>query len=120
MPAFFLLRINDHLQYLSKVKATLDGKGDFRGTDHHSCRLGTWMDSTGPRDAAEVGPDATAILRLLYEPHERFHGASGRALQYQASGHRAEQEWEVTEMHRLSARLVDLLLQLDGLGKGTA
>lgn len=119
MGAFFLLRINDHMQYLKRIKATLDGGGDFRGTDHHSCKLGLWMDGAGRSEAVEAGAAAVALFDSLHDPHARFHAASGRALQHHVVGHQAEREQEVTEMHRLSAQLVDLLLRLDGMGKGT-
>lgn len=38
--AFFLQRINDHVQYLSKIKATLTRGGDFQGTHCQDCALG--------------------------------------------------------------------------------
>jgi hypothetical protein len=117
--AFFLLRMNDHLQYLKKIKSTLDGVGDFRGCDHHGCKLGGWIDGTGPAEAAEVGPEATAVLDSVVVFHERFHQASGLALQCRETGQRAESESRVTEMHRLSGTLVELLLELDRLAAGT-
>ncbi len=118
MGAFFLLRINDHMQYLRKIKDTLEGTGDFRGGDHHACKLGVWMDTTGAREAAEAGPEATVTFNALHDPHERFHSASGRALRTLAEGRPEEAELEVTEMHRLSSALVNRLLELDGLAAG--
>jgi len=115
MGAFFLQRINDHMQYLRKITATLEGRGDFRGGDHHSCKLGQWIDSSGPREATEVGPHAATLFEGIRTPHEQFHAASGRALALQAAGRPAETAREVTDMHRLSSTLVDLLLQLDGI-----
>ena len=113
MSAFFLLRINDHLQYLKKVKATLDGTGDFRGTDHHGCKLGHWIDGSGPAEVAAYGPEAVATFDSILAPHERFHSASGRALTFQVEGHHTDTEREVTEMHQLSGTLVEKLLELD-------
>lgn len=113
MGAFFLQRINDHTQYLKNIKATLDGTGDFAGTDHHSCKLGRWLYSEGPREAARVGPVAADVFQAILEPHERFHEASAMALAHQRAGQSAEQEREVTQMHLLSSKLVDLLLELD-------
>lgn len=63
-----MLRMNDHLQYLNKVKATLDGKGDFRGSDHHSCKFGGWLDGDGPREVAEMASEAQAIFASILEP----------------------------------------------------
>lgn len=113
MGAFFLLRMNDHLQYLNRIKATLDGKGDFRGSDHHSCKFGRWLDSDGPKEAAELGAEAKAIFDAIIEPHRQFHDTSHRALELHDSGNAAEAAQKVTEMHRLSSDLVDKLLKLD-------
>ena len=115
MGAFFLLRLNDHVQYLNKITATLEGRGDFRGCDHHSCKLGKWMDSDGANEADGVGPAARAIFDSLFEPHEHFHSASGQALQLHDAGNEAGSAAAVTEMHRLSALLVTRLLELDRL-----
>jgi hypothetical protein len=113
MGAFFLLRLNDHVQYLNKITATLDGRGDFRGCDHHSCKLGKWIDSAGPDEATEVGPAARAVFDSLLEPHEQFHAASGKALEMQAAGQNGEATRAITDMHRLSSLLVTRLLELD-------
>jgi hypothetical protein len=118
MGAFFLLRINDHLQYLKKINATLEGSGDFRGGDHHSCKLGQWIDGRGPLEAAEAGPHAVALLEEVCAPHEQFHAASSRALALRAPGQEHESAREVTDMHRLSSVLVDLLLGLDRIASG--
>jgi hypothetical protein len=110
--------MNDHLQYLKNVSATLDGNGDFRGSDHHSCKLGRWIDGPGPSEVAAYGPEALAVFDAVRTPHEQFHAASGRALEFRAAGRRADQEREVTEMHQLSGMLVDKLLELDNLAAG--
>jgi hypothetical protein len=115
MGAFFLLRMNDHLQYLNRVKATLDGKGDFTGCDHHSCKLGLWMDGVGVAESGELGPEARAVFDSLFEPHRQFHEASSQALRMQAAGDRHGSEDKLTEMHQLSALLVNKLLYLDTL-----
>lgn len=113
MTAFFLQRMNDHLQYLNKIKATLDGKGDFQGCDHHSCKFGRWVDSDGPKEASELGNEAQALFDSIIEPHRQFHEASKAALELQGAGDKAQSGQKVTEMHRLSSQLVEKLLQLD-------
>ncbi|MEW5789100.1 MAG: CZB domain-containing protein [Pseudomonadota bacterium] len=118
MGAFFLLRMNDHVQYLNRIKATLEGRGDFQGSDHHSCKLGKWLDTDGPAEAAGLGPEAQAAFAALIEPHQRFHEASNQALGLRAAGDTAGCEAQVTEMHRLSATLVGTLLKMDGLAAG--
>ncbi|MBK1724610.1 CZB domain-containing protein [Thiocystis violacea] len=116
--AFFLLRLNDHIQYLRKIQATLDGKGDFRGTDFHACKLGTWLYGAGPAEAAAAGPEAAALFDSLIEPHQRFHQASHEAIARQEAGDPAGSRAAVTEMMTLSATLVDTLLALDKAAKG--
>jgi hypothetical protein len=110
--------MNDHLQYLTKVKATLDGVGDFRGSDHHSCKFGRWIDGSGPQEVSELGAAAVSVFDSILVPHEQFHAASGRALAFQAEGRAADTERELTEMHLLSGRLVEKLLELDTLAAG--
>lgn len=113
MGAFFLLRMNDHLQYLNKIKATLDGKGEFRGSDHHSCKFGKWLDSDGPHEAIAIGADAKALFDSILAPHQRFHEISHEALAAHDAGNKAQEVQKVTEMHQLSSKLVDSLLALD-------
>ncbi len=116
--AFFLLRMNDHLQYLNRFHATLDGRGDFHGTDHHSCKLGIWLDTKGPTEISGIGPDAQALFESIFEPHQRFHEASSQALELKEAGNLVAAEEKLTEMHQLSALLVDKLLKLDTLAAG--
>lgn len=115
MGAFYLLRMNDHLQYLNRIKSTLDGRGDFRGCDHHSCKLGTWLDNDGPREVNEMGDEASAVFASLIEPHRQFHDASSQALLLREAGDQAGCEARLTEMHQLSTQLVNKLLYLDKL-----
>ena len=118
MGAFFLLRMNDHLQYLNRLHATLDGRGDFRGSGHHDCKLGRWLDTNGPVETGEIGPDAQSLFDSIIEPHRLFHEASSQALEFKEAGNQAAAEEKLTEMHQLSALLVDKLLKLDTLAAG--
>ena len=113
MGAFFLLRMNDHLQYLNRLKATLDGKGDFRGSDHHSCKFGKWLDTDGPKEVGEISADAKALFDSIIAPHQRFHEVSHEALAAHDAGNKDVEVQKLTEMHQLSGKLVDSLLTLD-------
>ncbi|MCG7957104.1 MAG: CZB domain-containing protein [Candidatus Thiodiazotropha endolucinida] len=113
--AFFLRRMNDHVQYLSKIKATLEDKGDFQGTDHHSCKLGLWLDSDGPIESSAISAQAREAFDHLLDPHERFHHASKRALACKAAGDRIGMEDAMTEMFKLSSTLVNILIELDSM-----
>ncbi|MCU7802786.1 MAG: CZB domain-containing protein [Candidatus Thiodiazotropha sp. (ex Lucinoma annulata)] len=111
--AFFLRRMNDHIQYLGKLKATLEDRGDFQGSDHHACKLGQWLDSDGPAQSSAISEEARAVFDSLLEPHQRFHQASKLALDHKRAGDKENMEHAMTEMFKLSAILVDILMKLD-------
>jgi len=113
--AFFFMRLNDHVQYLKKIQATLEGKGDFQGTDFHDCKLGKWIYSEGPEESSTISDEARKLFDTLLEPHQRFHEWSHEAVQKQQAGDSAGAEAAVTEMHKLSTVLVNKLLELDKL-----
>ncbi len=113
--AFFFLRLNDHIQYLRRVQATLDGKDDFTGTCHTACKLGRWLYGPGPEQAAACGPEAVRVFDELFEPHEEFHRVSHEALTLKQAGDEERAAQAVTRMHQLSTLLVNRLIELDGL-----
>ncbi len=113
--AFFFLRLNDHVQYLRRIQATLEERDDFHGTCHTSCKLGRWLYGNGPEEATSVGTAAKEVFDALFEPHERFHHASKEALQKKQEGDMAGAEAAVTEMHQLSTILIHKLIKLDKL-----
>lgn len=112
-PAFFLHRMNDHVQYLSKIKATLNNRGNFQGTDCQHCALGKWLYGEGPREAQALGSEVYKLFDQLIEPHEKFHEASARALAQFKVGDELGQYRAMTEMHQLSSYLIKTLLDLD-------
>lgn len=116
--AFFLRRMNDHIQYLGKLKATLSDKGDFQGSDHHSCKLGQWLDGEGPVQSSAIGASVRSVFDALLKPHELFHAASHRALKCKCAGDETGMESAMTEMFKLSVTLVDTLIKLDTMSQG--
>lgn len=114
-PAFFLQRMNDHVQYLSKIKATLNKRGNFQGTDCQHCALGKWLYGEGSHEVQALGSEIQMLFEQLFEPHEKFHEASARALAYFKVGDELGQYRAMTEMHQLSSDLVKTLLDLDRL-----
>jgi hypothetical protein len=112
-PAFFLQRMNDHVQYLGKIKATLNQYGDFQGTECQHCALGKWLYGNGAHEASELGHEGARLFEQLIEPHEHFHEASARALSAFKQGDEVGQYRAMTEMHQLSNQLVKMLLDLD-------
>ncbi len=113
--AFFFQRMNDHVQYLKKIQATLDSKGDFHGTDFHDCKLGKWLYDTGPAEAAAVSDEAKDMFDTLLEPHQRFHDSSHEAVEKHLAGDSQGAKAAVTEMYKLSNTLINILLKLDSL-----
>ncbi|MBI5031670.1 MAG: CZB domain-containing protein [Chloroflexi bacterium] len=113
---FFLKRLNDHLVYMKRVKRMLEGKEHFLGTDYHFCALGKWMYGIGLTEVqAFESEKLEQLFKSLFEPHQHFHEASRRAIEmFQAHDAAAARAAE-TEMIRLSGRLVDIFLKMDGL-----
>lgn len=114
--AFFLMRLNDHVQYLKKIEKTLEGSGDFAGSEHTDCNLGKWIFNEGPDEVAALSdPKAKEVFESIKEPHERFHTISREALQKKQAGDDAGAKAASTEMHKLSTVLTNKLLQLDSM-----
>jgi hypothetical protein len=115
--AFFLMRINDHIQYMNKIEATLAGKDDFKGTDHHDCKLGKWLYNEGVKEVAELqNSNAQEIFESLFEPHERFHQISKEVLEKKpATDDDENYQTALTEMCQLSQTITQKLLDLDAL-----
>jgi len=115
--AFFLQRLNDHIVYLTRIKTTLDNKGDFCGTDFHICKLGKWLYGEGKDQAAAVSDEMLKEFNKLIEPHQAFHEASVSAITAHTEGNRKVEESAFTEMHLLSNRLVTILLEMDRMAR---
>ena len=111
--AFFVQRLNDHIQYLGKVTNTLKGQGNFQGTNCHQCKLGTWIDNEGTHAIAHASPALQQQFAELVEKHELFHDFSIEALVKHQSGDHLNSRRAMTEMHKLSGQLVNLLLSMD-------
>lgn len=111
--AFYLMRMNDHVVYLKKIEATLQGKGDFQGTDCHECKLGKWLYGEGRAEADAAGGKLKELFESLFAPHEKFHRESKIALEKKQSGDAQGANAASTEMHKLSATLVNTLLAMD-------
>ncbi|SDZ94295.1 MAG: CZB domain-containing protein [Candidatus Thiothrix putei] len=113
--AFFLKRLNDHVQYLRQMKGRLDGSNHFEPTTCRMCSLGGWLYGEGQREANAYGESMVELFNALFVPHERFHLASDEALRCQLDGNEIGMRRAFTEMHQLSNTLVNLLLQMDGV-----
>lgn len=114
--AFFLIRINDHVQYLKKINRTLEGQDSFQGCSHTECKLGKWIYGDGETEIAALNnPKAQELFEELKEPHQRFHQVSADALAKQQAGDPDGAQQSITEMHKLSTIIYNKLLELDKL-----
>jgi hypothetical protein len=114
--AFFLIRMNDHVQYLKKINKTLEGQDTFQGCSHTECKLGQWMYGEGEAEVATItNPRAMEVFEELKEPHQHFHQASADALAKQLAGDKDGAQQSITEMHKLSTVVYNRLLELDKL-----
>lgn len=114
--AFFMLRLNDHVQYLKKMDATLKGQQDFAGSEHTACKLGQWLCGEGAAEVANLTDErAKAVFESMLEPHARFHQVGQQALEKKRSGDEAGAHAAMTELHTLSTVLMNKLIELDGM-----
>lgn len=111
--AFFLQRMNDHVQYLTKIKATITNRGDFQGSSCQHCKLGLWLYGEGQQQAEELGEPILSLFKGLSAPHEAFHQASARALESHQNGDEVGKYRAMTDMHQLSTQLIQTLLDMD-------
>ena len=115
--AFFMMRLNDHIQYLKKIDGRLKGDGDFKGTTHQDCKLGKWLYSEEAMQEMSTLENAKAkqVFDKLLELHENFHVQGQKALEKKQLGDEASAQVLFTELHKLSAILTNQLLELDGM-----
>lgn len=111
--AFFVQRLNDHIQYLDRITKTVKGKDNFTGCDCHCCKLGHWLDTSGEADINQYAPDSTHLYATLVEQHEQFHLVSGQILAFYHQNDEMSAQRAMTEMHKLSQQLVTILLTID-------
>lgn len=112
--AFFLKRLNDHIQYLNKINAALEGKIDFQGVSHHECQLGQWLYGEGEAEVMAMQDSrAKDIFDSMRIPHEQFHILSQIALEKKQAGDEAGAKQALTQMHACSTLLTNKLLELD-------
>lgn len=111
--AFFMQRLNDHIQYMKRVSNTLKGKDNFQGTACTHCKLGLWLYSEGKADLAVDTEGGVHLFEALVEKHEHFHIVSNEVLEKHAAGDGINSYRAMTEMHKLEGELVSLLLTAD-------
>ena len=117
--AFFMQRLNDHIQYLDKVTRTIKGKMEFAGTNCRCCKLGQWIYAEGREEISSYAPAAAPLFEQLIEKHEEFHVISNTILAQFHAGDISQIHQEMTEVHKLSSQLVSILLDIDRYSRQT-
>lgn len=114
--AFFLLYLNDHIQYLQKINETLAGRANFKGVSHRDCKLGQWLYKEGAAEVATMkNPQAQKIFESLIKPHERFHNLSQEALERNQAHDEEGVKAVMAEMRVVSYSIAQKLSELDAL-----
>jgi hypothetical protein len=114
--AFFMRRLNDHIQYLKQIDAAVNGKSDFQGTTYRDCQLGQWLYQEAPTVIANMkNTKAQEVYESLLEPHKRFHLLGEEALQKKQAGDEVGAKSALTQLHLLSNLLTKKLLELDSI-----
>jgi len=114
--AFFIKRLNDHVQYLKRIDTAIKGESDFCGTNHRDCQLGQWLYGDGATEVAAMeNSQAKVVFESLFEPHEHFHVISQEALEKKQAGDETGSQALISELHVLSNTLSNKLLKLDAI-----
>ncbi|RKZ38256.1 MAG: hypothetical protein DRQ49_00520 [Gammaproteobacteria bacterium] len=114
--AFFMKRLNDHIQYLKKMDVALKGEEDFSGSTHKNCKLGQWLYDEGLTEVGAMeNSKAKEVFESLLGPHEQFHILGNEALDKKLAGDEAGAQAIFTQLHVLSNTLTNKLLDLDGM-----
>ena len=118
---FFLIHLKEHIQYLNKIEAALEGKADFQGSSHYDCQLGQWLYGIGSQEVTALQDEqALQVFNSLFEPHERFHQVTKQLLDKKLAVTETATQLAMTEMHRLSQVLSQKLLALDAVAMAKA
>ena len=123
--AFFLQRVNDHLQYLHHINQTLEndrcfeGSTDidcFKGTGETECNLGRWLYGEGSTEIDALdNQKIKALFDGLFEPHTRFHQVSFEAINKRQTGDKQGAQVLIAEMKEISNQLTRKMLELEAL-----
>lgn len=111
-PIMAALSITDHLMWKWRIYNMLLGYHKFdlsKVTDHHSCRLGKWLDTLDPKD-----PTVSQYLKRIAAPHEKVHRASHQAIE--AYQHKDIQQSE-TLLGEVEAQSKLVVAILEEMGK---
>ena len=107
-----LKRIIDHAIFMDNVAKALEGKTDWKPTDHTQCALGKWYYSQGKQEIDKYGKEALEIFNSIEEPHARLHSFGIRAIEAAQEGKEEEAYEYASKMYESSYEIVQKLLDL--------
>ncbi len=102
--------ITDHLNWKWRVYNMLLGYDNIQLAevgDHHSCRLGRWLETRGSEN-----PALAAYIREINAPHERLHRLASEAVIAYGSRDTQTAEALLEQMDSVSKQIVAVLEQM--------
>lgn len=104
------LSITDHMMWKWRIYNMLLGYHKFdlsKIADHHSCRLGKWLDTLDPND-----PTVAQYLKRIAAPHEKVHRASHQAIEAYQHKNTQQAETLLAEVEAQSKLVVAILEEM--------
>ncbi len=104
------LSITDHMMWKWRIYNMMLGYHKFelaKVSDHHSCRLGKWLDTLDASD-----PVLAPFLKRIAAPHETLHRASQEAIEAYQRKDTARTESLLTEIEAQSKLVVAALEEM--------
>jgi methyl-accepting chemotaxis protein len=101
----------DHLEWIRKLKQSLDDRGDFSGAlaiSQRDCDLGKWLYSRGLEKY-----DRFPLILELERTHQELHSIAENVIQMRDSGDRAGAKEEFSKMRPISEKVIALLMELE-------
>ncbi|WP_457621561.1 methyl-accepting chemotaxis protein [Persephonella sp.] len=110
--AELLKRVVDHAVWMDNVVKAIEGKTDWRPTDHTQCNLGKWYYSKGREVISSYGNEALSIFNEIEPAHKKLHTLGITAIKIYNEGNKEEAYDLVEDMLNSSEKIVGLLFQL--------
>ena len=114
--AFFLSRLNEHLQYMGDVEKSLNGDCEFQGCEFNHCQLGQWLYGAGTEEVLSLKNNrALKMFNRLFDVHKKFHEAGDQALLQKRRGYSEISSQCLSDMQLFCSQLITILLALDDI-----
>ena len=110
--AELLRRVVDHAVWMDNVIKAIEGKTDWRPTDHTQCNLGKWYYSKGKEVISGYGNEALSTFNEIEPAHKRLHTLGINAIKIYEEGKKEEAYELIEDMLDSSEKIVKLLFKL--------